>query len=88
MSRNIKQSIVGEEDSCRCSECQALVLLDRGFHFGDAIRTTRSVLHKLAENSSRITNTQRIVQLGNLGRGQVGHSELLLLVGCCLDSLP
>ena len=40
------ESLVGEEEAYEQAERQALALLDKGFHFGGAIRATRDELHE------------------------------------------
>ncbi len=38
--------LVGEQEAYERAERQALTLLDKGFHLGGAIRTTRDELHE------------------------------------------
>lgn len=40
------ESLVGEEDAYERAEKQALEFLDRGFHLGGVIRTSRDKLHE------------------------------------------
>jgi hypothetical protein len=40
------ESLVGEEEAYEQAERQALSLLDKGFHLGGVIRSTRDELHE------------------------------------------
>jgi len=40
------EAMVGEDEAYERAERQALALLDKGFHFGGAIRASREELHE------------------------------------------